>query len=1114
MDSRVLQTQKWLNETYGNISGFPTVDEDGITGHSTFKALIYALQIEIGISNPDGVFGNDTLSKCPTLSESSNPNEETPSNIIYILQGSLWCKGISPGGFTGVFGPATANAIYKFQVAAGIERDKIVYPYILQGIMNTDGYTFRSTDDIYDTYRHEVQMGLNKYYGSKIGLIAPNGVWERKSHKNLIKAIQIEWGAVVDGSFGSGTLSKAPTLSIKTNGYTNSKRLLQWCLAINGFYSGSLEGTFGTDTYNSLYAFQEFVCLGADGICGKQTWASLITSCGYSRRSATALDTSKKISEENAAAIKNAGYTDIGRYLTNTPNGTFDKAMTQNELNILKSAGLNVFPIFQTRGNKASYFTAYQGISDANTAKKAAQAFGFPPSATIYFCVDYDVLMADIENNIIPYFQNIKEQIGSSYKIGAYGPRYICTKLANMHLTTSSFVCDMSTGFTCNIGQKMPLNWAYDQFTEIHVADSAFSGVDYDKCIASPRKTATAPSDFISYTPEELPGLSSDSLEIFENLYNLAYEYLESLSGPTTGVYPSVLGANKIVLAYLRQPKYVGTSWSAIAGPVEEPFNSLLAERYPEINIDDIYLNDPVTNRQIEIKHFAVTLGSLITYVAVIDTYLDPLTDAFAGWAGDLMQVGGTIGESMSMGGTNYFLKPSVLYTAIGSMEGELDDCKFWFKKDGNILYKTEAGFDYVDLVQDIDAYNISKLYSLNTLPLHTALDKYYNVDGHAVKRYSIFEKYLLEEFNSSSLYEVAKKFTCLEGLTVKAMNLFFASKFGSFDNSEYGEVLATAFADKLAYLKSQETDDSGNSSGGDNNNDNQEKGYDNSRYTYEEVLSGTGYYMQDTQLRFSQGVKTMQEKLNTAGYNCGTPDGRFGSGTDNAVKNFQTAHNLTPNGIADGATLTALDTAASGGDTGEETGGDFSIYFDSINKRFDTNQQVVYEHLLNAGLSKIAIAAFMGNIQVENSFSTAWSGDQGSVGLCQWREERKDNLVDYANSISGSSVDINVQAAFILEECSSSSTFKDGDAVKCLNMLKDPGLSDINEAADIVTALYERCYFQSSWSDVETACANTSWLNLDRFSQVPNAYNNRYYIDTPDRRGYSKSYYDCLLKI
>lgn len=86
MDSRVLQTQEWLNKTYGEVSGFPTVVEDGITGNATFRALIYALQLEIGISKPDGVFGNDTLNNCPTLRESLIPDSEIPRNIIYILQ--------------------------------------------------------------------------------------------------------------------------------------------------------------------------------------------------------------------------------------------------------------------------------------------------------------------------------------------------------------------------------------------------------------------------------------------------------------------------------------------------------------------------------------------------------------------------------------------------------------------------------------------------------------------------------------------------------------------------------------------------------------------------------------------------------------------------------------------------------------------------------------------------------------------------------------------------------------------------------------------------------------------------------------------------------------------
>lgn len=74
---------------------------------------------------------------------------------------------------------------------------------------------------------------------------------------------------------------------------------------------------------------------------------------------------------------------------------------------------------------------------------------------------------------------------------------------------------------------------------------------------------------------------------------------------------------------------------------------------------------------------------------------------------------------------------------------------------------------------------------------------------------------------------------------------------------------------------------------------------YDNSRYTYAQVLAGTGYYMKDDKLRYSAGVKTMQTKLNSAGHNCGTPDGKFGNNSDTAVRSFQRAKGLTVDGKA-----------------------------------------------------------------------------------------------------------------------------------------------------------------------------------------------------------------------
>ena len=43
---------------------------------------------------------------------------------------------------------------------------------------------------------------------------------------------------------------------------------------------------------------------------------------------------------------------------------------------------------------------------------------------------------------------------------------------------------------------------------------------------------------------------------------------------------------------------------------------------------------------------------------------------------------------------------------------------------------------------------------------------------------------------------------------------------------------------------------------------------YDNTRYTYAQVLAGLGYYMKDDQLRAATEVKIMQTKLNKVNYN------------------------------------------------------------------------------------------------------------------------------------------------------------------------------------------------------------------------------------------------------
>lgn len=60
IDEMVLLTQKWLNQEYGNVSGFGSVTENGKTGWNVIYGLTRALQHELGITELADNFGPST----------------------------------------------------------------------------------------------------------------------------------------------------------------------------------------------------------------------------------------------------------------------------------------------------------------------------------------------------------------------------------------------------------------------------------------------------------------------------------------------------------------------------------------------------------------------------------------------------------------------------------------------------------------------------------------------------------------------------------------------------------------------------------------------------------------------------------------------------------------------------------------------------------------------------------------------------------------------------------------------------------------------------------------------------------------------------------------------
>lgn len=486
MDEMVLETQQWLNKTYGDDSRFNRVSENGRTGWETVYGLTRALQIEEGIQETSDNFGPTTMRLCPTLSIESE--DASPSNYDYILQGGLWCKGYSPGGFTGVFYKGTQSAINQFQSDAGLSPTGIATPLIIKALLNMDAFVLVSGGD---TRIREMQQRLNRLYNSYFGLMPCDGRYARETNTALVYALQCEEGMDTDtanGYFGNGTTSKCPTLS-PGDSRTNFVYILQYSLYCNGFNPGGFDGQYGSTVGNAVKSFQSFVCLPVTGVANMPTIKALLASCGDINRAATGCDCATILTAAKAATLKNNGYTYVGRYLTGTIGGGISKALSAQEANIILKAGLQIFPIFETSGYYIDYFSSSQGNEDAREAMDAAYRVGIPCGTIIYFAVDFDAYDYQVTDTIVPYFRAIRSRFasyGNPYRIGVYGARNICLRVAEAGISVNSFVGDMSTGYSGNLGYRLPPDWTFDQITTVTLG-SGDGKIEIDKDVASGR---------------------------------------------------------------------------------------------------------------------------------------------------------------------------------------------------------------------------------------------------------------------------------------------------------------------------------------------------------------------------------------------------------------------------------------------------------------------------------------------------------------------------------------------------------------------------------------------------------------------------------------------------
>lgn len=106
-------------------------------------------------------------------------------------------------------------------------------------------------------------------------------------------------------------------------------------------------------------------------------------------------------------------------------------------------------------------------------------------------------------------------------------------------------------------------------------------------------------------------------------------------------------------------------------------------------------------------------------------------------------------------------------------------------------------------------------------------------------------------------------------------------------------------------------------------------------------------------------------------------------------------------------------------------------------------------DYLVDKGLTREQAAGILGNLMQESNLDTKILGDSGtSIGLAQWRKERRDALRNFANVTGKDKFDYFTQLDFIIHELNTT----EKGAFEKLKQAKT-----VEEASDIFSKHYER---------------------------------------------------------
>ncbi|MDX3066031.1 MULTISPECIES: glycoside hydrolase domain-containing protein [Streptomyces] len=691
-DDKVLEAQKWVNSTYGAVSGYVRCPENGQTGWSTMYALVMGLQHELGISPLVASFGPTTLSRLAALGDIGFGWSQN-ANIVRIIQHGLFCKGYWGANGYGEFGAVTTEAVKAIRVDMGLPDGGMgtaggtVTPALFKCILNMDAYVVVAggTDKIRD-----IQRWLNgRYWLRSAYSIGPaDGIYSRDVQKALVIAIQYELGLTPNGNFGPGTQAGLRSHTLREGDSGIFVELFTAACVFNEpvIVKGqddievrtTFKSSFDSKTKEFVEVFQAFSQLYGSGdanygVGEYDTWSQLLVSMGNADREATGSDTRFEITASRARWLYDHDYRLVGRYLYDPPGSTLDKEIKPGELQTIFDAGLRVFPIYQDNARQLPDFTYGQGYQHALNAHDLASQYGFNRGTTLYFAVDYDAQQWEIDGSpqgIIAYFNGVVAGLasrGKKYFHGVYGSRNVCINVTKKTGARFSFVSGMSWGFSGNLGYSLPPNWAINQIKEFQVTNGS-DVFDLDRDVW--RRNSEPGSNSVNRPA----GPADAFIAYVRRLYDHALAYKSANDVDTN--------ASRLVMEYIRHEKYEGLDWWWLAGSYDGDFVAYCNARGESVTDS---FTDTVTGYVLDAAHLMATANGFL-----VNSDPDDKGDAtggdVAGWGGDIMTFWADWRNS-----EEEYASPLMFCRAKLAIPG------------------TVSSFGYTDMIEDVDGYLLAK---------------------------------------------------------------------------------------------------------------------------------------------------------------------------------------------------------------------------------------------------------------------------------------------------------------------------------------------------------------------------------------------------------------------